>query len=443
METIGELIARRRAELGMSQTELAAELCAVANRHTLTRGEVSRWETGEVRPGPFWLRHLATVLEVPIKDLRLARRYARNVSASLDLGLFTTLSTVDTIAELGRADVERRDFVRSATYSLAAVSVPGMDWAGMQERGNLARVGGVRVGMAEVKAVTAMTEFFAKMDDQYGGGHARSAVAAYLADDVAAYLRGSYSDKVGRALYRAAGELVYLLGWMAYDDEQHGLAQRYYIQAVRLATEGGDPLMRSTVLRSMAAQAAWLGHGPQALRLAEAAAEGARGKAHARAQAFYAGMQAEAYAANKEPRRAREAMRIAEAALSRADSQSTPGWTAGYVASSFTYQTGLMLISLGDLAEAEKQLEHSIEIRGKGKNRSQAMVIGQLAEVQLRRGNVEQAASTAGMFLDLFNQIKAERARTALRNLWESLQPYQDVATVRDWMDRAALAAST
>jgi hypothetical protein len=41
-------------------------LCKVANHATVTRENISRRETGKRTPGPWWLRHLATVLQVPI-----------------------------------------------------------------------------------------------------------------------------------------------------------------------------------------------------------------------------------------------------------------------------------------------------------------------------------------------------------------------------------------
>jgi hypothetical protein len=44
-------------------------LCKVANHATVTRENISRWETGKRTPGPWWLRHLATVLQVPIEIL--------------------------------------------------------------------------------------------------------------------------------------------------------------------------------------------------------------------------------------------------------------------------------------------------------------------------------------------------------------------------------------
>lgn len=66
---LGAVIRELRESLGWSQSRLANALCDVANHATVTRENISRWETGKRLPGAWWLRHLATVLQVPIEIL--------------------------------------------------------------------------------------------------------------------------------------------------------------------------------------------------------------------------------------------------------------------------------------------------------------------------------------------------------------------------------------
>ena len=47
------------------------------------------------------------------------------------------------------------------------------------------------------------------------------------------------STETGRALFEAGAEQLYLLGWKAYDDGQHPLAQRYLVQAPWMAIYPG------------------------------------------------------------------------------------------------------------------------------------------------------------------------------------------------------------
>ncbi|GHF65009.1 hypothetical protein GCM10010218_53080 [Streptomyces mashuensis] len=65
---IGDLIRELRTGRGWSQGRLASELNAAFGT-SLTREYVSGWERSRVRPGPFYLRCLAAVLEVPVAVL--------------------------------------------------------------------------------------------------------------------------------------------------------------------------------------------------------------------------------------------------------------------------------------------------------------------------------------------------------------------------------------
>ena len=87
--SVGALIRELRLASGWSQGRLASALCEVAQHATVTREDVSRWEHGKRRPGPFWMRHLATVLQVPQETLE-------------------------------RADVHRRDFMKGVAATLVA-----------------------------------------------------------------------------------------------------------------------------------------------------------------------------------------------------------------------------------------------------------------------------------------------------------------------------------
>lgn len=85
--TVGELIRELRCALGWSQGRLASKLCDAARYATITRNDVSRWEHGKRHPGPFWMRHLAAVLQVPLEvlegtDVR-RREFLTNLAATV------------------------------------------------------------------------------------------------------------------------------------------------------------------------------------------------------------------------------------------------------------------------------------------------------------------------------------------------------------------------
>jgi transcriptional regulator with XRE-family HTH domain len=91
---IGDLIRGRRIERGLTQAALAELLCRASGSADGAPGRdaVKRWENGRIIPGPYWLGHLAKVLEVPRDVLRDEARLSRvNRRTFLTLAAATAL----------------------------------------------------------------------------------------------------------------------------------------------------------------------------------------------------------------------------------------------------------------------------------------------------------------------------------------------------------------
>ena len=67
----GQLIARRRRQLGLTQRDLAHDLCVKSGCPTFTRHEISRYERGVRLPTAPLLIVLAESLDLPVTVLRL------------------------------------------------------------------------------------------------------------------------------------------------------------------------------------------------------------------------------------------------------------------------------------------------------------------------------------------------------------------------------------
>lgn len=74
----GQLIRQARNSLGYSQYEVAEELARASGNDSLTREQVARWERGKRIPGPYWRRWICAVLHLPVVDLEIAVRFARD-----------------------------------------------------------------------------------------------------------------------------------------------------------------------------------------------------------------------------------------------------------------------------------------------------------------------------------------------------------------------------
>ena len=92
---------------------------------------------------------------------------------------------------------------------------------------------------------------------------------------------------------------------MAFDTGQQEAAQRYYIQALRLARAAADVPLGGYVLASMSLQATYRGFADEGVDLAQAALERNRGLATARTMSFFRLVEARAHAQARERARRR------------------------------------------------------------------------------------------------------------------------------------------
>ena len=219
----------------------------------------------------------------------------RDGSSSLALGLAAdTTEAIAVAAGLWRADAAGREQLRAASFAVSAMVGPSRDWLIMPEDPLVARSmaaaknghAPLRVGMSDVAAVRAATEGFRGLDHRFGGGHVRVLAVRYLDGVVTELLRGTYPERVGRQLFGAAAALTELAGYLACDTGRLGLAQRYYIQALRLSQAAGDRAHGGHILSAMSHLANSLGAPRETVQLARSADEGARGTAspHVRAE---------------------------------------------------------------------------------------------------------------------------------------------------------------
>ncbi|MGH3276222.1 MAG: hypothetical protein ACRDNZ_18085, partial [Streptosporangiaceae bacterium] len=148
----------------------------------------------------------------------------------------------------------------------------------------------------------------------------------YFAHDVYPLLEGKFSDKVGRELFSAAAQVAQLLGWTAYDDGRHELAQRYLLHGLRLAQASGDRMMGSRILSNLSHQATYLGHFGHAVQLARAAQEGSRGAATATVMSMFLAMEARAHAGNGDGAACSRALRDAERLFEGRVTADDPEW---------------------------------------------------------------------------------------------------------------------
>lgn len=412
-------------ETGLSHAQVARAFVRVAQENgahehaNVGRSHVSHWVAGTKPSGraPEILcealsRRLGRI--VTLDDIG-----AEGPSSPLLPALDWRADTLLTLADLGKVDVdvERRRVLAGAAYSVAALALPaGTWWANMAERHQSRADEGPRnVGKGDLDAVRDMISLFSQVDQRRGGGHARSAVVQYLTSDVAGHLRGRYVDpQIRRAMFSAAGELAYLSGWMAFDNGDHAIAQRYFSLAVKLSAEAVDPPLTGHILRAMAHQAIDLGHHRHALDLATASIHGQRyGLAGSRERALIGVVHARALAADGQAAAAMRALRRAEDDLSTADTtRDEPARVFFFGEASLAHETACTLRDSGDLTAAAREFRRSVRRRkAESFTRTHAVTLGYLGAVQSQQGLVEEACSTWSAALDAMVGIRSGRVR--------------------------------
>ncbi|MFB7473970.1 transcriptional regulator [Kitasatospora sp. NPDC056184] len=430
------------ARAGLSNGELARRIKAAAQQagHPQVAPDataVRRWLKGNKprRPIP---GIIADVISDAVGYRVTSYELGLGESPAEDRSLLYNRSwvvTVETVSDLGRADVDRRRFLAAAPFAAVAATGPSRDW--LLNVLDQEPEPGPRVRLEDVTAVRNMFGAFQRMDIFQGGGSGRLLLAQYMNVHVYPLLRRPQPDDVRRALCEAAAEQTYLLGWMAYDSGEHGTAQRYLIQSLRLAEESQNVPLGAHVLAGMADQATLLGHPEEGLRLAQSGRQGLRGTSAAALADLWA-LEARALAVMGDKTAATRAVAQSETAAETIDHEREPEWALFIDPAYLHGEHAMTLRDTGDHAGAAEHARRSIDhARAQQRARRGALSQAALAASHLQRGDLEQAHAAGLRTLALAGQVKSSRTIEAISDLQQRMQPYGQNRLVADFAERA------
>ncbi|MEI5008274.1 transcriptional regulator [Streptomyces sp. NPDC087659] len=381
---------------------------------------------------------------VTIDEIGMAN--GKNLASGVGLQFApTVLGAIEQVCELWRSDVGRRDFLTGSTVAASALVEPSRDWLITGADAQVARQAGARVGLPDVEAVRAMTKALTGLDHRFGAGHVRPVVVHYLNSVVSGLLSGSYREPVGRQLFAAVARLTELAGYMAVDTGQPGLAQRYYIQALRLAQAAGDRAYGGYVLAaSMSHLAAELGNPREIAQLARAAQEGARGQVTPRAEAMFHAAEARGHALLGDARTCQEAAARAIAALDRANPEAgdDPDWIAHFDHAYLADELAHCHRDLGQADQAARRATESLDGHPESRARRRGIGLVLLATARLQQREVEEACRTGTRAMELLGTLRSSRGTEYLDDLHQRLEPYAAEPSVREFGARLQLQAA-
>lgn len=444
MKTPNESLTSWLRRSGMSQGALARKVRAQAKEWGQVHiapdaSSVRRWLQGECprTPVPDIVADVfsaAMGFRVTTYDLGLGD------PAAAERGLVYSPSftaTVEAVADLGRADVDRRRFLAMAPFAATAGTGPSRDWL-LGTLDQHASRPDARTRLDDVDSVRNMFTVFQKMDIFQGGGSGRLALAKYLNSHVFPLLRRTHTEEVRRALCEAAAEQTYLLGWMAYDNGEHGAAQRYLIQSLRLAEESRNPALGAHVLAGMADQATLLGHPEEGRRLAQAGRAGLSKTTSPACLADLWALEARASAKLGDRQAAASCVARSESVFEAVRLEEEPQWAA-FIDPAYLH--GEHANTFCDLGQADNIGEHaqrSIDYARK-QNRARRGALSQaaLATSHLERNDLDAAYSAGLRTLALARKVKSSRTIETVQDLRQRMRPFGNHRLVADFNERA------
>lgn len=336
---------------------------------------------------------------------------------------------VESLAEVVEADaVDRRRFLALTGMTLTSAA---HEWLFDPER-VAASLHGKRVGHVVVDDLERVVETKRHMDDAIGGGTLLPSVREDLRLVVSMLRNGAYPDAVGRRLYGVAAEMGRLAGWLAYDCEQHALAQRLWLAALRAAHSSGDRALGANVLGFMSDQAALSERPRDAVLLAESALSQERHLTPAVAAMLHSRF-AFAAACTGDDRGWRRAQDRAEALHSRVVAENEPVWVYWFSASELAGTAGASLLTLGRPAEAEQHLRRAVAQIDPAFVRDRALWLAQLATARVSAGSVEQGCATAAEAAAIMLRLESPRDQRRLARFRAAASPYARSAAVREF----------
>lgn len=240
-------------------------------------------------------------------------------------------------------------------------------------------------------------------------------------------------------LFSAAAELTRLAGWTSYDIAAHGLAQRYFVQALRLARAAGDRAYGAYVLITMSRQAVYLGHGREAVQLARVAQQGIGSSAPPVVQALLHAVEARGHGVLGEARPCTASLARAERALEAArPGDEVPHWVRYFDEAQLADELGHCHRDLQQYKAAAQHAERSLQLRAPAYARSRLFCRVVLATARLGLGELDQACLLGAEAAQQAAEMRSVRATEYVQDFERRLEPYGDAAAVRGYRERVA-----
>ncbi|MEU8717913.1 sporulation protein [Streptomyces sp. NPDC048663] len=323
--------------------------------------------------------------------------------------------------------MDRRHFLSNG-FAVSAFTTPITRWLTQPADAATAHQGGRRVGRSDLTELWQAADEARLWDSKFGGGNWKtSSVTECLRLRAAPLLSGTYTEAIGKELFAATSELSRVAGWAAFDAGRHEVAQRHFVQALRLARAAGDVQAGAYVLTTMSLQTMLRGFPHEAADMAEGAYERAKDTAAPRVLAFAKLAEARAYGRTGDAKSAAAALARAEDLLGsiQPGSDDDPDWLSYCTHARIATDATEIYRDLGQPQAAMAWNEQAAPMPAGRFTRAVGIRLSVLASTHLQDHDLEQSLQVGSRALEVLRTVSSTRAHSYLYSLTNDLEPWK------------------
>ncbi|MFI7301417.1 sporulation protein [Streptomyces sp. NPDC050121] len=449
-ETANTALAELIETAKISKHALARRVNALAEEagdpRSYTQTSVKNWtQRGMVPREPvprFIAQALAERLGRPVDPAEIGMPASRRKTDDVGLDFHRDTHTAVHNAARYWSNVHRRNVLTGA-FALSACTTPLTRWLAVPDDQDASHPGSRRVGRQDLDALWAAAAHAQRQDSRYGGGtREASQVDRILRERAIPLLHGGYTDAVGRELYAGTAELARIAGWSALDMGRHALAQRHFIQALRMAKAAGSMNVGCHILTNLALQTTLRGYPDAAVDMAQGAYDRARHGAAPRVLAFARLIEARAHARLGDRRSAAAALTDSERLLQRADAApgNEPSWIGYYTPARMSADAVEIHRDLNMPDAALRWNSRATPMSASDYTRSVGLRMTVLATAHLQPGDLDRALADGQRAVVILSSVRSARATDYLTSVVRAMTPWHRDPRVAELSHRARQA---
>jgi hypothetical protein len=370
---------------------------AVGLPHTVSPSTASRWCNSNAEPGAELAAAVCHVLSAALRQHVTPESLGWSSDtmqvAAESLEYRDVAHAVRMLSKLWTLDSMRRRSVVKSAFSASVFGPASREALVMPPDAAISGEGPFKVSAADLDLLDVHTRLYGKLDAQYGGGKFRSVFASFLDTHATPMLKGSFSARAGHRLYGSVVDAVLTAASMAYDDQLPGLAQRYDLQAMRLAQAIGDRARITRVHIHQARLAATQGGREDVLAHARSAVLAAE-SAPPLVRAYAAVTEARAWALNDSPAQVLDAVSRAREFFTRSRPATSPSWLTWLDRPELEGQAAWAFAVAGLAEPGTQALKETVDVPPERTRDSVELLITGAALARLRGDVAEHAVLT-------------------------------------------------